>query len=217
MPVARRVRARRPRPGQDRQPAQRLHPGLADEPAGQRLHQRGVEPVAASRRPSRDGRASRRGRSSATGRARRAGRSRPRPTGRRASRRRGRPRGAGTRRSATPQPSIAVRSFSGVVPNARATAAAVGDLGRDGPRASSRSASQPWSRDSRIETECWPEHMWRIGPGCSPSRARRVAVSASSGMPSIAGRDQRLADARPGGTSPGSSGRGGPRPSASWP
>ena len=27
--------------------------------------------------------------------------------------------------------------------------------------------------------------MWRIGPGCSPSRARRAAVSASSGMPSV--------------------------------
>ena len=32
---------------------------------------------------------------------------------------------------------------------------------------------------------CWPEHMWRIGPGFSPSRARRAAVSVSSGMPSV--------------------------------
>ena len=31
---------------------------------------------------------------------------------------------------------------------------------------------------------CCPEHMWRTGPAFSPSRARRAAVSASSGIPS---------------------------------
>ena len=41
---------------------------------------------------------------------------------------------------------------------------------------------------------CWPEHMWRTGPAFSPSRARRAAVSASSGSPSAAG-EERLADA----------------------
>ena len=31
---------------------------------------------------------------------------------------------------------------------------------------------------------CCPEHMWRTGPAFSPSRARRAAVSGSSGAPS---------------------------------
>ena len=35
-----------------------------------------------------------------------------------------------------------------------------------------------------MNTECWPEHMWRSGPGRSPSRASRAAVRASSGIPS---------------------------------
>ena len=40
-------------------------------------------------------------------------------------------------------------------------------------------------RDRSSETACCPEHMWRMGPAFSPSRARRAAVSASSGMPSL--------------------------------
>ena len=50
------------------------------------------------------------------------------------------------------------------------------------------------SRDRSSVTACWPEHMWRIGLAFSPSRARRAAVSASSGMPSLPQARKRLAD-----------------------
>ena len=59
------------------------------------------------------------------------------------------------------------------------------------------SGSQPFSRDSSRKTECWPEHMWRIGLGLlavasEPGRGQRVERHALG-----AGRDQRLADAGP--------------------
>ena len=110
----------------------------------------------------------------------------PRPDGRGrpGTRTPGRPREAGTRRSRRRSHRSPSRSRSGVVPYARATAARYATCdGCSGCQYVSR--SQPFSRDSSSETACCPEHMWRIGPGFSPSRARRAAVSGSSGIPSL--------------------------------
>ena len=105
--------------GQDRDAAQRLHPGLADEPARGGLHQRGVEPVVPAADHLRVGEhrvADRRSAARPSSRARVAGRDRRRD--RRASRRRGRPRAAGRRRSRCRSRRSRSAACSGVVPNA---------------------------------------------------------------------------------------------------
>ena len=76
------------------------------------------------------------------------------------------------------------RSFAGVVPNAVATTSRYATwAGCSSSQYSS--VDQLLSRHRSRNTECWPEHMWRISPGRSPSRASRAAVSESSGMPSM--------------------------------
>ena len=56
--------------------------------------------------------------------------------------------------------------------------------GPDGPVSSTRPAPSPAAWRAGARRHAVPEHMWRIGPAFSPSRARRAAVSASSGIPS---------------------------------
>ena len=103
--------------------AQALGAALDDEAPGERLHQRGVEPLARPADHLRVGghRVADRAQRRAPGPA--AGRRPGQPPGRPGARTPGRPQPAGRRRSRTPQPSIAVRSRSGVVSKARATTA----------------------------------------------------------------------------------------------
>ncbi len=82
-----------------------------------------------------------------------------------------------------PQPSMPVRMRAGstanAAPMASRTAACAG-----WSSCQYVSSSQPPSLASRMNTLCWPEHMWRRADGRSPSRASRDAVRASSGIPS---------------------------------